>query len=99
MKANSSNTFLFCRRRSQIMVFEGILQFSAPSSAGWRSEDLPNRRAQDRGKAQPAALASSIILRHSVFANGFASKLNIFTASLTRTLPDWLTVPGADEGA
>src|SRR5713226_4802762 len=87
MKTKFSRRFLFCRRRSQIMVFEGIFKFSACSSAGGRCEELPNRQAQDRGEAKPVALASSIILRHGILANAF--RLNIFDAFWARAALDW----------
>src|SRR5260370_35481943 len=80
MKTNSSTGFLFCWRRSHIMVFEGVFKFSACSSAGGRTEELPNQQAQDQVQAKPAAFAASIILRIRILANGFTSSLNIFDA-------------------
>src|SRR5216684_2670754 len=80
MKTNSSRGPLFCRRRSQIMVFEGVVKFSAYSSAGRWDEELPNRQGQDWGQAKPAAFASLIILRHRILANGFTRRPNVLGA-------------------
>jgi hypothetical protein len=74
MKTNSSRGPLFCRRRSQIMVFEGLFKFSAYSSVGRRFEELSNWQGQDWVQAKPAAFAPLIILRHRILANGFPSR-------------------------
>src|SRR6267142_3995556 len=97
MKTNSSRGPLFCRRRSQIMAFEGVFKFSAYSSAGRRVEESPNRQGQDWGQAKPAAFASLIILRHRILANGFTSS-PIFSRLPSSRRHTWAESPLAPIG-
>jgi hypothetical protein len=53
----------------------GIRSFSALSSMGGRSEEIPYSWAQDTGKAQLKDTASFILLGLLLFENGFARQI------------------------